>query len=428
VKCGHLYLFLLYFVEDVRRRSNPLNEFLRTYPEDQFHDAVNSAGCVTSSGQEGRTSMRLRSLVLGGAAAVAVILAAAVPASAATASRVEAGSGSGGAAAISVSPGTLTFGPQEVGTSSAGQVVTVTNTGSASESIYVSFASAGGTSGGDDFRLVGDTACGEPDTLAPGASCSDSIAFEPITTGTLDASMNVSVNSFDGTPVASASLTGTAFDGPSASELTISPASLSFAPRFILTGASAPQTVTVTNTSSQPAFISNPGAGDQFGISSTTCDSVTLAVGASCTVAVTFVPSSPGTISGALSVQVGSYPDESSLSIPLTGEGLGQVVNSITVSADTVASGGTVTGTVKMGVGACTPVNAATTVDLTAKNSAISVPAQVVVPEGQCMVSFLVTANQVSAATTSGFTAIDANEKDPGKVNLVSSPAITVEP
>jgi hypothetical protein len=43
-------------------------------------------------------------------------------------------------------------------------------------------------------------------------------------------------------------------------------------------------------------------------------------------------------------------------------------------------------------------------------------------------VSFLVTANQVSAATTSGFTAIDANEKDPGKVNLVSSPAITVEP
>lgn len=118
----------------------------------------------------------MRSLVLGGAAAVAVILAAAVPASAATASHGKGGgggTGGGGTVAISVNPGSLTFSPQEVGTTSAAQVVTVTNTGSESESIYVSFASAGGTSGGDDFRLVGDTACGEPDTLAPGASCSD---------------------------------------------------------------------------------------------------------------------------------------------------------------------------------------------------------------------------------------------------------------
>jgi hypothetical protein len=378
--------------------------------------------------------MRMRSLVLGGATAVAVILAAAVPASAATASHGKGGSGGGtgggGTVAISVSPGSLTFGSQEVGTSSAAQVVTVTNTGSESENIYVSFASAGGTSGGDDFWLVGDTGCDQPDTLAPGASCSDSIAFEPITAGTLDASMNVSVNSFNGSPVASASLTGTAFDGPSASELSFSPASLTFAPRFILTGASAPQTVTITNTSSQPAFISNPDPGDAFGISpaGTTCESVTLAVGASCTVAVTFDPASPGTNSGSLSVQVGSYPDESDLLVPITGEGLGQPVDSVSVSADTVTSGGTLTGTVEMGFGACTPVNADTTVDLTAKNSAISVPAQVVVPEGQCTVSFPITANQVSVATTSSFSAIDANEEDPGHVNLVTSVPITVEP
>jgi hypothetical protein len=43
-------------------------------------------------------------------------------------------------------------------------------------------------------------------------------------------------------------------------------------------------------------------------------------------------------------------------------------------------------------------------------------------------VSFTITANQVSAATTSDVTAIDANEKDPGKVNLVTSKTITVEP
>jgi hypothetical protein len=370
--------------------------------------------------------MRMRSLVLGGAAAVAVILAAAVPASAATASSGESG---GSTAAISVSPGSVTFGPTEVGFTSAAQTLTVTNTGSESADIYISFASAGGTSGGDDFNArEGTSTCGEPDTLAPGASCTEAVSFAPITTGTLEATMNVSVNSFDGTPVASALLTGTAFDGPSASELTMSPASLSFAPRFIGTGASAPQTVTVTNTSTQPAFISNAGAGGQFGTPSTTCDSVTLAVGASCTVEVTFAPSSPGALTGAVSVQVGLYPDESSLSIPITGEGLGQFVNFISLSAVTVVSGGTLTGTVDMGVGSCEPVNAATTVDLGTENSALSVPAQVVVPEGQCTVSFTITANQVSAATTSDITAIDANEKDPGKINLVTSKTITVEP
>jgi hypothetical protein len=363
--------------------------------------------------------MRMRSLILGGAAAVAVILAA-VPASAAT---------GGGTAGISISPGSLTFGPEEVGFTSAPQTETVTNTGSESADIYISFASAGGTTGGDDFNArEGTSTCGEPTTLAPGASCTEALSFAPITTGTLEETMNVSVNSFDGTPVASALQTGTAFDGPSASELTMSPASLSFAPRFIRTGASAPQTVTVTNTATLPAFISEVGSGPDFGVPSTTCDSVWLAVGASCTAEVTFAPSSPGDLSELLSVMVGSYPDTSETSIPLTGEGLGQVVNFFSLSATTVVSGGTLTGTVHMGVGSCEPVNAATTVDLGTENSALSVPAQVVVPEGQCTVSFTITANQVSAATTSDITAIDANEKDPGKINLVTSKTITVEP
>jgi hypothetical protein len=131
-------------------------------------------------------------------------------------------------------------------------------------------------------------------------------------------------------------------------------------------------------------------------------------------------------------LQVGSYPDESSTSIPATGEGLGELVNQVTVSADTVTSGGTVTGTVELGdpdETDCVATNAPVTVDLAAENAAISVPAQVVVPEGQCEVSFPVTANVVSAPTVTGFTAIDANEPDPGKVNLLFSfPALTVEP
>jgi hypothetical protein len=369
--------------------------------------------------------MRMRWLVLSGAATFAAVLAVAAPASAATAGH-GGGGGGGGAVSITVSPGSLTFGPQQVGTESAAQTVTITNTGRESESIYVSYASAGGTSGGNDFNLDSGIPCDEPDVLTPGASCTEPLTFAPITTGTLDATMNVAVGSFNGSPVASASLTGTAFDGPPASDLSISPASLTFAPQFVFTGPSAPQTVTLTNNASQPMFIN-----DVYGFDvDTDCDSVTLAPGASCTAAVAFEADSPGPVLGSLNVSVGSYPDETTTSIPVSGEGLGQIVSGVTLSASTVTSGGTVTATILMGSGdscAANAVNANTTVDLTPLNSAITVPAQVVVPEGQCSVSFPVTANQVSAATVSGFSAIDNNELDPAGVNLIPV-TITVEP
>jgi hypothetical protein len=360
--------------------------------------------------------MSMRSLVLGGTVAVAVILAAAGPASAA------ASHGKGGKVAVSVSPGALGFGEQEVGTVSAAQSITITNTGSSAETITLSFAA--GTSGDGDFSL-GSPGC-ESDTLAAGASCSEPISFAPVTAGDLDAELYVQVG---GVMEAAVTMGAMAFSGPPASVLTFSPSSLTFAPQFIDTAASAPQDVTVTNTSSQPALISGLGTTEGFGIHTdgTTCSSVTLAPGASCTVAVVFAPDTQGAVSGGLTVEVGTFP-ETTTSMPMTGEGLGQVVDSVSVSAGTVVAGGTLTGTVEVGPGVCQPVNAATTVDLTPDNSAISIPSQVVVPEGQCTVSFTITANPVSAATVSGFSAIDANESDPGGVNLITSEPITVEP
>jgi hypothetical protein len=110
--------------------------------------------------------------------------------------------------------------------------------------------------------------------------------------------------------------------GPTASEMTVSPASLNFAAQAVRTP-SASRTVTITNTSSQPAFISGPNVNDyDFGISGSTCQAVTLAVGASCTVSVFFYPITQGTRSGTMSVVVGAYPDLTVVAVPISGEGL----------------------------------------------------------------------------------------------------------
>jgi len=327
----------------------------------------------------------------------------------------------------------MTFGPQEVGTESAPQFFTITNTGSSTADAYIRYAAAVGTSSDGSFNSLADAPnpCDEPAVLAPGASCTEPVSFAPLGAGNLTETINVFAGEPAGTPVASAAITGTAFEGPTASQMTISPSSLSFPAEYIDGGASPPQTVTVTNNSSLPALV-NAATGFDLGYEqgSDTCDDVTLAPGQSCTIDVVFIPGTDGPITTSFGVQVGGYPDISSASIPATGEGLGELVDQVTVSADTVTSGGTLTGTVQLGdvdSTDCVDTNADQTVDLIPFDSAISVPATVVVPAGQCEVSFPVTANAVSAATVTNFSAIAAQEGDPD-VNAIPSPLITVEP
>jgi trimeric autotransporter adhesin len=111
-----------------------------------------------------------------------------------------------------------------------------------------------------------------------------------------------------------------------ASQLTVSPASLTFAPQQVRTE-SAIQTVTITNTTNESAYLGQVNDGDSnfdFVIGdATTCGNTTLAPGASCTVAVAFAPLSAGTLSNVVSVTVGAYPDLTVVAIPVTGVGLG---------------------------------------------------------------------------------------------------------
>ncbi|HWY59722.1 MAG TPA: SBBP repeat-containing protein [Terriglobales bacterium] len=106
--------------------------------------------------------------------------------------------GNGYVNTVTVAPASLTFASQALKTSSAVQVVTVTNTGA--NSITISGASASG-----DFGQT--NTCG---TVAAGGTCSVSVTFSPMASGSRSGTLSVS-GSFTGSPQ-TLSLSGTGSD------------------------------------------------------------------------------------------------------------------------------------------------------------------------------------------------------------------------
>lgn len=103
------------------------------------------------------------------------------------------------APAVTITPTSLTFGSQAVGTTSTPQSVTITNNGTAN--VLINSEGISGT-GALDFGVAEDCA---GLTLTPGTSCTDSVIFQPTTTGTLSATLTVTAANSPQT----VSLTGT---------------------------------------------------------------------------------------------------------------------------------------------------------------------------------------------------------------------------
>ena len=111
---------------------------------------------------------------------------------------------------------------------------------------------------------------------------------------------------------------GTGGGGTGSATLSASPASLSFGSEAV-GSTTAAQSVTVTDTGTAAASISSVGAGAGFAETST-CGS-SLAAGASCTVAVSFTPTTSGAASANLVVS--SNATDGTLSVALSGSGTG---------------------------------------------------------------------------------------------------------
>src|SRR5712664_1475844 len=197
--------------------------------------------------------------------------------------------------AISFSPATLTFANQDIGTSSNSQPVTITNFGGSP----LNFS---GISASGDFAQTNNC----PNSLVAGASCTASVSFAPAVTGPATGLLTLNDDSGNLGASQAVTLAGT---GLLPRHLSLSPATLNFCCYTI--GDSSNQTVTVANTGSASVQIAGIAMnGDpSLVVQGTTCGSI-ISAGATCTVIVTFNPSSYGTFASTLIVTESSGAQE----------------------------------------------------------------------------------------------------------------------
>jgi FG-GAP-like repeat/Abnormal spindle-like microcephaly-assoc'd, ASPM-SPD-2-Hydin len=186
-----------------------------------------------------------------------------------------------------LSPASLAFGNQGVGTTSQPQIVTLTNIGSSA--LVIKHIGINGTNF-KDFAQTNN--CGS--SLPAGASCSISVTFTPRAAGGRSASLNVSYKGV-GSPQ-SVALSGT---GIAPSTVSLKPSNLTYATQLVGT-TSSPKIATLTNTGDQAVNISDISTAGPFS-QTNNCPS-SLPVGGSCQIQVTFTPTAPGLANGKLSV------------------------------------------------------------------------------------------------------------------------------
>ena len=173
--------------------------------------------------------------------------------------------------AVTLSPTSLTFGTQLVGTSSSPQYVTLSNTGSGTLDITNIAPSA---------NFYERNNCGS--SLAVGASCTIHVVFRPRVRGALTGTITITDNASNSPQTVSLSAVSTS--------VTLLPSSLNFGSQPVGT-TSQPQTVTLTNYGTEALSIgriSSSGARGAFAQTNTCGTSVPA--GGTCTISVTFTP------------------------------------------------------------------------------------------------------------------------------------------
>jgi probable HAF family extracellular repeat protein len=223
-----------------------------------------------------------------------------------------------------LSPTSLTFSTQAIGTTSAAKTVTLKNTGTAT--LTITAIAITGTNAGDYFRTT--TTCGS--SLAVGASCSINVTFKPTVSGTRSAALAITDNAAGSPQKVTLSGIGTTAK--------LSPSSLNFGTVAIGT-ASPAKTVTLTNvgtTTLTITAIASTGTNAGDFAQTYTCGS-SLAAGASCQISVKFKPTVSGTRTAALSItdNAAGSPQH----VPLSGIGTTAKLSPTSLSFGSVAIG-----------------------------------------------------------------------------------------
>ena len=214
---------------------------------------------------------------------------------------------------VALYPSKMVFANEGQGTTSPVQVLTVSNPGSASLAISSIAAST-------PFSQT--NTCGA--TLAVGADCTVSVTFAPTGTGQESGAITF-VDSVPGSPQ-SIPLSGLALNGPAVS---LTPATMTFGPLPAGTTSSA-ITATLQNTGNAVLTgISIATSGDF--LESNTCGT-SLAIGASCSIAVKFMPTARGMREGTVTVSSNGIGSPNTIS--LEGVGLAPAMTVSTANLD----------------------------------------------------------------------------------------------
>jgi hypothetical protein len=228
--------------------------------------------------------------------------------------------------ALSPSPFQLGFLQQAVGTTSAPQTVTLTNTGTATLTI-----SDIAITGANANQFAQTNGCGA--TLAPSANCQVTVTYSP-TAITAEVSAGLTIS--DNAPGKSqgVSLIGST---PPGSVISISPSTVTFPNQYVGTSG-LPQSVTITNTGTGTLTIASVTTTPKdFGNLSGCGNS--LAAGASCQIGVFFDPTIGGTRTGTLTIT--DNASNSPQTINVSGVGQDFSVAASSSSTATVSSGQT---------------------------------------------------------------------------------------
>ncbi len=234
-----------------------------------------------------------------------------------------------GGSSVTLSPSSLSFGAQSVNTTSSPQPITLTN----NQSVALTINSVG-ISGA--FAETDNCVSGSP--IAAGGTCTINVTFTPTATGS--ASGGLTIN--DAVGPQTAPLSGT---GVSAMVL-LSTGSLTF-PKTALGLTSAARTVTVNNTGTGPLLISSITASGNY--NQTNNCPASLAPKGTCTITISFSPSTSGTITGEITI-VDNAPNSPHLvtlsglaSIPLSMLPLNLGFGNVTVGSTSAAKAVTLT-------------------------------------------------------------------------------------
>jgi hypothetical protein len=233
-------------------------------------------------------------------------------------------SGTGvGVPVATIAPLSLTFGNQAIGTSSAPQSFTITNTGTGALAI----SNIQVTSGFSETNNC-------PSSLALGATCSINVTFAPTLAGANGGTVSVATNDGQSHVV---QLTGTGFGVPAAA---IAPLSLTFGSQTIGTASSA-QPLIIASTGTASLAIATIVLSDTADFHMASNCPLSLAPNTNCSLGITFAPSNVGSISGTVTVTASDGGSPHTIQLSGTGTGFALSPAAGSAASATVPAGQT---------------------------------------------------------------------------------------